>query len=276
MKTEWDQRLLREQLAAAAAEVARSRDLCEASREISSASRGAREELHRTHLRIHESLSRVHRAEQRLSQLATLPTPDATPSAFAGADLPAQAQIAAYVLQPPSGPGWVHELKQDGYRLLCRCEGHAVGMLDSDDRDWSEHFPSLAEMLRSLEAQSVQLDGEVVVCDESGLSSRARMDEAIASGDDAPAFFSAFDMLSLNGEELRVQPLVERKRRLRRLLHDVPQDKVRYAGHLCQNGAKMLQQAVLLGLEGIVSKRADAPYRAGLSLDWRLTRCAGH
>jgi bifunctional non-homologous end joining protein LigD len=188
--------------------------------------------------------------------------------------LRAPTQRAVYVLQPPTGREWVHELNHSGHRLICRRQGDKVSIIDDNSYERNERFPSLVAALLSLNVQHIQLDGVAVVMDEDGLSSSARIDNAVAGGDDSEVRYLAFDLLWLNGADLSHFSLLERKKHLRRVLREGgASSTIRYTGHLRQDGAKMLQQAALLGLDGIISKRADAPYRAGLCLEWQMTKC---
>jgi ATP-dependent DNA ligase len=238
------------------------------------------EQLFKTICGIQESKERLRRASAcletdavstALSSRASVPANVVTTRTA-----PSQAQLAAYVLEPPSGPEWIHELKQEGHRLLCRRDGKRIAIVDSDGRDWSASFPGIAEALLALKVDSIKMDGDVVSLDDDGFSCRLRLDDSLVRGIDSGLIFFAFDLLHLNGKDMGHLPLHERKNHLRRVLRTEAKGKIRYAAHLRQNGKRMLEQAYLLGLEGIVSKRCDAPYRAGIGLDWQMTKCARH
>jgi ATP-dependent DNA ligase len=269
-----------EVLRTAAAYHARVKTLMDKARAICARSAEQRalteEQLHRTTVGLHESAERLRRinAAECAYTVAEIP---ATPKTFAvdtNHVSPSQIQLPAYVLEPPQGREWIHELKQEGYRLLCRRNGKDVVIADSAGRDWSANLPSLGEALLALPAHSLCIDGDAVCLNDDGLSCRIRLDEALLAGQDGAVLFFAFDLLHLNGRDIGHLSLLERKTQLRALLRRRYEGKVRYAAHLRQNGKRMLEQAYLLGLEGIVSKRGDAPYRAGIGLDWRLTKCS--
>jgi len=192
------------------------------------------------------------------------------------AKLPASldAELATLVDAAPEGDEWVHELKLDGYRLLCRRDGKTVRLFTRNGNDWTDRFPTLAEALRALPVKSVVLDGEAVVLDAEGRSSFQALQRAF--GERAPALhLFVFDLLFLDGYDVRAAPLLERKALLRRLLAAVPDDAaLRLSDHVVGQGPAVLAEACKRGAEGIVSKRADAPYRAGRTRDWLKVKCA--
>ncbi len=169
--------------------------------------------------------------------------------------------------QPPSGPLWVHEIKHDGYRLMVRRDGsRIVRCFTRNGNDWTDRFPAIVETASQLRATSFLIDGEVVIISDDGtpdfhaLRSQHRGHEAV---------LVAFDLIERDGEDLRDLPLIERKRRLGRLIGKTKNRRaIQYGEHLKGNGASVLDYACRLGLEGIVSKRVDAPYRSGPSKTW--------
>jgi bifunctional non-homologous end joining protein LigD len=179
-------------------------------------------------------------------------------------------QIATPVTQPPSGPEWIHEISFEGCRLQCRREGDQVWLLDVDGRDWSARFPSLVTAIRSLKVSRACIDCAAVAFDDDGLSRFAHVRETMSHADDSGIVLIVFDLLQLDGNDIRALPLLERKKRLRRTLN-TKNEKIRYAAHLKQSGQRVLEQARLLGIDGIISKRLDAPYMSGLGLDWRMS-----
>jgi bifunctional non-homologous end joining protein LigD len=179
-------------------------------------------------------------------------------------------QLATPVTRPPSGPEWVHEISFDGCRLQCRREGEQIWLLDVDGRDWSDRFPSLVTAIRSLKVRRACIDCAAVAFDEDGMSSPSHVQEAMSHADDSDIVLLAFDLLQLEGNDIRALPLLERKKRLRRALN-IKGERIRFAAHLGQSGKRVLEQARLLGIDGIVSKRRDAPYMSGLGLDWQLS-----
>jgi bifunctional non-homologous end joining protein LigD len=170
--------------------------------------------------------------------------------------------------KPPAGPQWVHEIKHDGYRLIARRDGERVRLFTRRGYDWTERFPAIATAAAKLRAKSFTLDGEAVICGPDGIAafdelhSRRRLGEAI---------LYAFDLLELNGEDLRPLPFSKRKLRLARLLARAAAG-LAFNEHIEADGATVFEHARRMGLEGIVSKRLDAPYRSGRSGDWIKTK----
>jgi len=166
---------------------------------------------------------------------------------------------------PPSGSPWIHEIKHDGYRLMVRRDGLRVRCFTRNGNNWADRFPSIVEAAARLEAHSFLIDGEVVVAREDGrpdfhaLRSRHRGPEAV---------LYAFDLLEHNGADLRDPPLIERKQRLARLLDRVKWQAICFSEHMADDGPNVFKHVCRMGLEGIVSKRTDAPYRSGPSRAW--------
>ncbi len=181
-------------------------------------------------------------------------------------------QLATLVAAPPAGTGWVHEIKYDGFRMIVRRAGDVVRIYSRNGLDWTKRLPSLAASAAKTKAKSFTLDGEAAVLDAKGASSFARMQDAMSRVDDSAVLLFAFDLLELDGTDLRKRPLVDRKAALRKLLTRAPAN-IRYSEHLDTDGAAMLNRACEMGLEGIVSKRADAPYRSGRFPDWQKSKC---
>lgn len=182
--------------------------------------------------------------------------------------------LATLAPAPPSGANWVHEIKYDGYRLEARIEGGAVRLLTRSGLDWTARFPAIAKAIKGLKLGSAILDGEVVVETDRGVTSFVRLVEALEAGRSEDMMFIAFDLLYLEGVDLRVAALSERKS----LLKDVLDRKrlrrrLRYSVHIEGDGGAVLKQACGLGLEGIVSKRLDGGYRSGRAADWVKTKC---
>ena len=173
--------------------------------------------------------------------------------------------IPTRAAKPPSGPDWVHEIKHDGYRLIVRRDGNSRAPVHAPrlrlDRSLSWRSPPLPP---SCGARSFTLDGEAVVCGPDGVA----VFEALHRRGTVPdAILQAFDLLELNGEDLRPLPLGERKAWLARLLAGSTAGIV-FNEHTDDDGAIVFKQACAMGLEGIVSKRLTAPYRSGPSRDW--------
>jgi bifunctional non-homologous end joining protein LigD len=181
--------------------------------------------------------------------------------------------------EPWSGEGWLFELKHDGFRLLAGARERRPFLRYRRGRDATQTYPEIELALRSLPFESLLLDGEVVVCDATGRSdfgrlqtramlSRAR--DAVRAAVADPAVFMAFDLLAFDGFDLRELPLVERKRLLRRLLPGT--GVLRYVDHIEERGEDFYAGIMSLGLEGMVGKRADSPYRPGRQSTWVKVR----
>jgi bifunctional non-homologous end joining protein LigD len=182
--------------------------------------------------------------------------------------------LATLHSSPPPGTEWLHEVKFDGYRLQARIEDGEVKMLTRSGLDWTHKFEPIAAAFGRLDCDEALIDGEVVVLTDAGLSSFSALQQALSEGRTDKMIFYAFDLIFLNGADLRDEPLVERKDRLRALLGDDSGDGVlRYSEHFSQPGQTMLEHACKLGLEGVVSKRADAPYRSGRGGEWIKSKC---
>jgi ATP-dependent DNA ligase len=165
---------------------------------------------------------------------------------------------------PPAGAGWVHEIKHDGYRLIVRRDGDAVRLFTRRGYDWTERYPSIAGAAAKLRARSLTIDGEAVVVGDDGIAVFDALHRRHKATD---ALLYAFDLLELDGEDLRLRPLGERKARLAKLLARKPISIV-FNEHTDEDGATVFRHACKLGFEGIVSKRLTAPYRSGPSRDW--------
>jgi bifunctional non-homologous end joining protein LigD len=200
------------------------------------------------------------------------------PSAIEGAvrrGLPRrlEPQLATLVDAPPDAPGWLHEMKLDGYRLLCAVDRGKVRLVTRRGNDWTERFAAIAKDAEELAPHRVVLDGEAVVLDAEGRPDFQALQNAMGTGQE-DLFLYAFDLLWLDGWDLRGASLRARKEALRLLLAATPAlSRIRYGDHVEGPGAAVLEQACAMGLEGIVCKRADAPYRAGRGRDWLKVKC---
>jgi bifunctional non-homologous end joining protein LigD len=165
---------------------------------------------------------------------------------------------------PPSGPGWLHEIKHDGFRLLARRDSAGVRLITRAGNDFSGRFPFIAMAIGKLPVRSCLIDGEAIVCDENGL---AVFDLIRRHGALASAVLCAFDLLELDGRDLRREPIEDRKRSLGKLLRGSHLSIV-LNEHFTEDGAIVFREACKLGCEGIVSKRLGSPYRSGRSSHW--------
>jgi bifunctional non-homologous end joining protein LigD len=187
-------------------------------------------------------------------------------------------QLATRVDAAPDGADWLHEIKLDGYRIQARRQDGEARMLTRTGLDWTSKFGKIAAALAKLRIDDALVDGEIVVFDADGSTSFAKLQQALSEGedesdgDDAELVYVAFDLLHLDGEDLRTLPLTERKARLRKLV-PLRSALLRYSDHHAGQGGRLLAQACSHKLEGIVSKRADAPYVSGRSAGWVKSKC---
>jgi bifunctional non-homologous end joining protein LigD len=173
--------------------------------------------------------------------------------------------LPSKVDRPPSGPLWVHEIKHDGFRLMVRREGSRVRCFTKGGHDWADRFPAIVEAASRLKASSFLIDGEAVICRDDGLSDFNALRNRRRNYD---AMLFAFDLIEHEGDDLRDLPLIDRKHRLAKVLGKAD-GAIRFNEHLAHDdGASLFDRACRLGLEGIVSKRIDAPYRNGPSKAW--------
>lgn len=183
-------------------------------------------------------------------------------------------ELATLVDVTPEGDEFIHEVKFDGYRVIARLDDGQVTLLTRSGEDWTERMPRLEEAIGKLKAQRAILDGEFVALNEQGLSDFQLLQNSFSGKSQAPLAYYAFDLLYLDGADLRDLPLLERKAKLQALLARLPkgQSTLRYSDHTQGNGARFFAEAAKLGLEGVVSKRADSPYRSGRGKAWQKSK----
>jgi len=183
-------------------------------------------------------------------------------------------QLATLTGEPPKGEEWFHELKFDGYRLLCHIEGRQIRFWTRNRKDWTAKFASVGKAVKALPLKSAILDGEIVALDPSGRASFQRLQNSINKGAAAGLVFNVFDLIYIDGYNLTRTPLRERKRVLAELLEPLGETgTLRYSDHIEGNGAQFFKEACKLGLEGIVSKLADSPYESTRSRSWLKIKC---
>lgn len=183
-------------------------------------------------------------------------------------------QLATLVEAVPAGEDWIHEIKLDGYRAMARLEGD-VRLLTRSGQDWTRKFRPIAEALAALGRRGTLLDGEIVALDEDGRSSFQGLQKALSTGRVDRLVYFVFDLLFRDGRDFRERPLLERKAALETLLGKGGETgTIRYTEHLRGSGEAFHQEVCKLSLEGVVSKKADSPYRPGRGLDWVKTKCA--
>lgn len=185
-------------------------------------------------------------------------------------------QLCKLVDRPPGAPGWAHEVKLDGYRAQLRIQGGAARIRTRRGLDWTQKFASVARAARALPACII--DGEICALDEKLMPSFAALQAALSENQPESLVFFAFDLLIEGKQDLRPLPLADRKQRLQSLLAKAKMgDAIRYVRHFESDADSVLRSACEMHLEGIVSKRLDAPYRSGRSGGWTKAKCrAGH
>jgi bifunctional non-homologous end joining protein LigD len=166
--------------------------------------------------------------------------------------------------EPPSAANWIHEIKHDGFRILARRDADRVRLFTRHGSDFTERYPKIVGALETLPVRSCYIDGEAVVVDERGLSV---FDALRWRLHDHAAVLCAFDLIELDGQDLRWQTLERRKAMLADLLRGV-QDGIAFNQHFVGDGAIIFQQACALGCEGIVSKMLGSYYRSGRVNHW--------
>jgi bifunctional non-homologous end joining protein LigD len=208
------------------------------------------------------------------AQSAIASAPAAAPAVpEAAIDAEIGLELATLVLRPPDSVGWLAEVKYDGYRAaFSLADGHARAFTRSH-ANWTDRFAPLARAVETLPVSSAVLDGEVVVFDDNGVSGFGLLQTALGSSPEKLSFV-AFDLLHLNGRDLHELPLSTRKELLGTVLHDLPTGSpLRFADHVVDAADELYRQACSAGLEGVVCKRADSPYRAGRGRDWQKVKC---
>src|ERR1700675_4039155 len=186
-------------------------------------------------------------------------------------------QLCISVDRPPAAEGWCHEVKFDGYRVQLRVVDGEAALKTRKGLDWTEKFQAIAKEGSAL--PDGLIDGEIVALDDNGAPDFSTLQGALADGKTGDLIFYAFDLLFADGEDLRTLPLRERKARLKKLLeaHKGKDGPIRYVEHFEDSGDTVLESARKLSLEGIVSKKLDAPYRSGRSESWTKAKIrAGH
>ena len=192
------------------------------------------------------------------------------------APLPAtvKAQLATLVEEPPAGDDWLHEMKFDGYRILARLQNGKARLMSRNGKDWTGQFPTVAAAVEALPARTALLDGEVAVVLPSGTTSFQALQNALSAADQGALAYFLFDLVHLETVSLARAPLEERKTLLKDLLSaPAAGSPLRYSDHVAGSGREFYAQACKMGVEGIVSKRRDAPYQAGRSKTWLKTKC---
>src|SRR5260221_6739147 len=179
-------------------------------------------------------------------------------------------QLAQLVDRAPEGDAWLHEIKFDGYRLAARLDRGKVSLLTRGGLDWTLKFPAVAAAVAMLAADTAYLDGEACHVRDDGVTSFSGLQDDLSTGRTDRVFFYAFDLLYLDGRNLTGVALEARKAELALLVERAP-TPIAYSEHVAGGGAAIFERACGMQLEGIVSKRRDAPYRSGRGAGWVKT-----
>jgi bifunctional non-homologous end joining protein LigD len=182
-------------------------------------------------------------------------------------------ELATRVETAPEGDAWLHEIKLDGYRILCRIEKGRARLLTRKGLDWTDRFSSIARAIVRLPVERALVDGEVAVVEPDGTTSFQGLQEALSQGATERLAFFAFDLLHLDGWDLTEAPLESRKAVLAAVVGRLPEGPVRFSDHVAGHGTEFFANACAHKIEGIVSKRRDRPYRSGRGRDWVKVKC---
>ncbi|TIP39604.1 non-homologous end-joining DNA ligase [Mesorhizobium sp.] len=182
--------------------------------------------------------------------------------------------LPTLVDRAPSGDRWLHEIKWDGYRVGVYLDRGKVKVLTRNLHDWTDRFPTIVKAVAELDAVDAMIDGEAFVADEKGLSHFSSLQQALGRGGRRhDIMLAVFDLLKLNGEDLRDRPLMERKAALRDLVGNPPPEGIVYSDEIGGDAEAVFAHACKFGLEGIVSKLRDSSYRSGRRGEWVKTKC---
>ncbi len=182
-------------------------------------------------------------------------------------------QLATLVKDAPKGDGWLHEIKFDGYRLLCAINNGKARLITRNGHDWTRKFPRIAAAAGEIPLNDAWLDGELVAMKANGVSDFQSLQNALKQGSDAELAYYVFDLPFCDGYDLTRTPLIERKRLVRQLLSTSEAGPLRYSDHLQGEGGRMYSHACSHTLEGIISKRADSAYQSRRARTWVKIKC---
>jgi len=184
-----------------------------------------------------------------------------------------EVQLAKLVHTIPKGEDWLYELKYDGYRIVVFVEGNTVRLMTRNGNDYTSRFSTIASSVSDLAAgRAMILDGEIVITDEAGKTDFQALQNYMKNPKGQSLTYIVFDLLALDGVDLRGNPLIERKEQLEQLLNNAP-DNLYYSRHIEGNGKESFDVACQTGMEGIIGKRADSKYSGGKNGDWIKLKC---
>jgi len=180
-------------------------------------------------------------------------------------------QLPTLVDNPPDGDGWLHEIKYDGYRTELLIQGGQARALTRRGFDWTDKYGPIVETAAKLPVKSAIIDGEAIVMNDAGLSDFSTLRSSIR-WEPGRLIFVGFDLLHFDGKDLRSRPLIERKAALEQLI-GAASGAIQFSHHIGGSGHAFYEAADRMGMEGMVSKRASAPYRSGRTESWLKTKC---
>jgi bifunctional non-homologous end joining protein LigD len=193
---------------------------------------------------------------------------------MASLDVTYEPQLTAPADTAPDGDQWLHEIKYDGYRIGCFIDDGKVRLVTRNGQNYTAALPEVVSAAKTLSVRQAVLDGEVVALREDGRASFQALQHALSGSAPRSALvYMVFDLLHLDGRPLSALPLEERKAQLRRVLAHATTGRIKLAEHVIGNGPAFYAEAARLGLEGIVSKRRNAPYTAGRRGGWLKVKC---
>jgi bifunctional non-homologous end joining protein LigD len=208
-------------------------------------------------------------------EMVTLKTTEGLPGARRAA-IPSfvAPQLATLVKEPPAGDDWLHELKFDGYRMLCHVDLNKVKFWSRNGKEWTSKFPNLTLAVKALPAKSAIIDGEVVIFERDGRPSFQKLQHALGAGGNTRFSYVAFDLIYLDGLDLTRVALEHRKLILKKLLDAIPAGgPLRYSDHVEGNGQLFYDHACKTGIEGIVSKLRTSTYESARNRNWIKVKC---
>ena len=212
------------------------------------------------------------------NQAETVKAPPAKKKARAASGEPAlsfiEPELATLADAIPQGANWVHEVKFDGYRTLALVENGGVRLLTRTGLDWTHKFQAIADLAAAFPAATAILDGEIVALNDKNVSSFSTLQNDLSAGRDDRLQYYVFDMLHLDGDDWRGKPLLKRKAKLAALMNGVDfKDRVIYSDHFSDGAEQFLTSLCRLDMEGVISKRGDAPYKSGRKGRWLKIKC---
>jgi bifunctional non-homologous end joining protein LigD len=181
--------------------------------------------------------------------------------------------LATLKSKPPAGDKYIHEIKFDGYRIQAHLRGGLASIYTRSGLNWSKRFPTISHAMALIRATEIILDGEVISADEKGAANFSALQDDLSKSRYDRMVYYAFDLLYLDGYDLRGATLISRKRLLSDLLSERALGPIQYSQHFEEEGALLFRKSCEMGLEGIISKVRDAPYRSGRSELWLKAKC---